>query len=108
MIFAIALHESGFQAELKNPYSSASGYMQLLDSTWGYYTNINRVYYQNTIILFINMVLIIMKKMILFQILQLEYVDINKVRLRRRQIIQMSPFKKLLDIMVRVLKQPHH
>ena len=45
MIFAIALHESGFQSNLKNHYSTASGYMQLLDKTWGYYAYTNGEYH---------------------------------------------------------------
>ena len=55
MIFAIALHESGFEADAGlenkdyNGSSSASGYMQLLDDTWKYYSTASGAYYDRYI-----------------------------------------------------------
>lgn len=52
MIFAIALHESGFEADAGlgdkdyNGSSTASGYMKMLDSTWNHYASPNGAYYK--------------------------------------------------------------
>jgi hypothetical protein len=68
MIFAIALHESGFDPTAENEsrrpdgtkLSTASGYMQLLDRNWdyykpnGYYYNNYRVVYEKYGVEFIN------------------------------------------------------